>query len=51
MLRLQAALHLLADGEQVGTVARLVGYDRASAFVAAFRRETGMTPATYFGAP
>jgi hypothetical protein len=28
-----------------------VGYESASAFVAAFRRETGMTPAAYFRLP
>jgi AraC-like DNA-binding protein len=35
-------------------VARHVGYETPSAFVAAFRRETGLTPAAYFshrGAP
>jgi len=35
-------------------VARHVGYETPSAFVAAFRRETGLTPASYFshrGAP
>jgi AraC-like DNA-binding protein len=29
-------------------VARRVGYDSDSAFVQAFRRETGVTPAAYF---
>jgi AraC-like DNA-binding protein len=48
LLRLQAALPGLARGDSVSSVARRVGYDRASAFVAAFRRETGVTPATYF---
>src|SRR5215831_19261359 len=47
-LRLQAAISALAAGEPVGNVARRVGYETASAFVAAFRRETGVTPATYF---
>jgi AraC-like DNA-binding protein len=46
--RLQAALPLLAAGTAVGTVARHVGYETPSAFVAAFRRETGITPAAYF---
>ncbi len=50
MLRLQAALPLLAAGEPVGRVARRVGYETPSAFVAAFRRETGLTPAAYFAA-
>lgn len=48
LARLQAALSALAAGEPVGNVARRVGYESASAFVAAFRRETGLTPAAYF---
>jgi AraC-like DNA-binding protein/quercetin dioxygenase-like cupin family protein len=48
LLRLHAALMALADGEPVGNVARHVGYESDSAFVAAFRRETGVTPAAYF---
>jgi AraC-like DNA-binding protein/quercetin dioxygenase-like cupin family protein len=48
LLRVQAALTALADGEPVGNVARRVGYDSDSAFVQAFRRETGVTPAAYF---
>jgi len=48
LLRLQAALPMLAAGEPVSRVASRVGYDTPSAFVAAFRRETGMTPAAYF---
>jgi AraC-like DNA-binding protein len=48
LARLQAALPRLADGQAVGTVARHVGYETASAFVAAFRAETGLTPAAYF---
>lgn len=51
LLRLQAALPALASGEPVGNVARHVGYESASAFVAAFRRETGVTPAAYFRNP
>jgi AraC-like DNA-binding protein len=47
-VRLRAALPHLAAGEPVGGVARRVGYDSVSAFVAAFRRETGLTPGTYF---
>jgi AraC-like DNA-binding protein len=38
----------LATGESVGNVANLVGYESVSAFVAAFRRETGVTPSAYF---
>jgi AraC-like DNA-binding protein/quercetin dioxygenase-like cupin family protein len=48
LLRLQAALPALAAGDPVSAVARRAGYDTASAFVAAFRRETGSTPAAYF---
>jgi AraC-like DNA-binding protein len=51
LLRLQAAISALADGEPVGNVARRVGYKSSSAFVAAFRQETGMTPARYFRSP
>ncbi len=51
LLRLQAAMPALAAGEPVANVARHVGYESASAFVAAFRRETGLTPATYFRSP
>jgi AraC-like DNA-binding protein/quercetin dioxygenase-like cupin family protein len=50
LLRLQAGITELARGEPVGNVARHVGYESASAFIAAFRRETGMTPASYFRA-
>jgi AraC-like DNA-binding protein/quercetin dioxygenase-like cupin family protein len=48
LLRLQAALPGLAAGDPVGNVARRVGYESVSAFVAAFRRQTGLTPARYF---
>ena len=48
LARLQAAIAALAAGQPVGNVARHVGYESSSAFVAAFRRETGMTPAAYF---
>jgi AraC-like DNA-binding protein/uncharacterized RmlC-like cupin family protein len=48
LLRLQTALSALAAGEPVSNVARHVGYETSSAFVAAFRRETGLTPAAYF---
>lgn len=46
--RLRAALPLLADGRPVGTVAGEVGYETPSSFVAAFRRQTGATPGSYF---
>src|SRR5262249_9728663 len=48
LLRLQAALSMLAAGEPVSRVAGRVGYDTPSAFVAAFRRETGQTPGGFF---
>lgn len=46
--RLAAALPLLAEGASVATAARRVGYATPSAFVAAFRRVLGTTPADYF---
>lgn len=48
MTRLQAAIPLLAAGEPVANVAGYVGYDTPSSFIAAFRRETGVTPGAYF---
>lgn len=48
LLRVQIALAALANGEPVANAARRVGYDSDSAFVQAFRRETGVTPAAYF---
>jgi AraC-like DNA-binding protein len=48
LLRLRAAMNDLAEGVPVANVARAVGYESASAFVASFRRETGITPAAYF---
>lgn len=47
LLRVRAAMTALADGTSVASVASLVGYDSTSAFVAAFRRETGLTPAAF----
>jgi AraC-like DNA-binding protein/quercetin dioxygenase-like cupin family protein len=47
-VRLRAALPHLASGEPVSAVADRVGYQTPSAFVAAFRRETGLTPGAYF---
>lgn len=46
--RLAESLRLLASGELVTSVASAVGYQTASAFVAAFRREFGVTPGRYF---
>jgi AraC-like DNA-binding protein len=48
LLRLRAAMVDLALGEPVAKVAPKVGYESTSAFVAAFRKETGVTPAAYF---
>jgi AraC-like DNA-binding protein len=48
LVRLQRAMEALGSNEPVNEVARQVGYESASAFVAAFRRETGITPARYF---
>jgi AraC-like DNA-binding protein len=47
-LRLRAALPYLAGGDTIATAARRVGYQTPSAFVAAFHRETGLTPGVYF---
>ena len=41
----QLFVEALGSSEPVAEVARKVGYESASAFVAAFRRETGITPA------
>jgi AraC-like DNA-binding protein/quercetin dioxygenase-like cupin family protein len=49
LVRLRSAMEALGAREPVADVARKVGYESASAFVAAFRRETGITPAKYFG--
>jgi AraC-like DNA-binding protein/quercetin dioxygenase-like cupin family protein len=49
LLRIQSALPLLAAGEAAGRVACRVGYETPSAFIAAFRRLTGVTPTAYFG--
>jgi AraC-like DNA-binding protein len=46
--RLAAALRLIAAGMSASAVAHRVGYATPSAFVAAFRREIGTTPAEYF---
>ncbi|MGW7449885.1 AraC family transcriptional regulator [Streptomyces sp. NPDC054787] len=47
--RLNAALPMLGEGQPISRVARAVGYRTASAFITAFRREIGTTPAAYFG--
>lgn len=51
IVRLRAALPALAADEPLSRVSRAVGYGTVSAFVAAFRRETGVTPGTYFRVP
>jgi AraC-like DNA-binding protein len=50
LVRIQAALVRLAEGQPVGLVAARVGYRTPSAFVAAFRAHTGVTPGRYFEA-
>jgi AraC-like DNA-binding protein/mannose-6-phosphate isomerase-like protein (cupin superfamily) len=52
-VRAQQAVLLLAAGESVDDVADAVGYRSASAFGAAFRRQTGRTPSRFqpAGAP
>ena len=50
LARIQAALLQLAEGKPVGLVAARVGYRTPSAFVAAFRAHTGVTPGRYFQA-
>ncbi|MFD9793899.1 AraC family transcriptional regulator [Streptomyces sp. NPDC059070] len=51
LVRLHVALPALSAGQPLNRVAREVGYETASAFVAAFRRETGTTPGAYFRTP
>jgi AraC-like DNA-binding protein len=46
--RISAALYLLASGSTVARTAPAVGYQTASAFIAAFARELGCTPAAYY---
>ncbi len=48
LVRLQASLPYLAEGMPVSAVAPLVGYRTTSAYVAAFRALTGVTPGRYF---
>jgi AraC-like DNA-binding protein/quercetin dioxygenase-like cupin family protein len=47
-LRLTEAIRLLADGVSVTAAGHRVGYATPSAFVAAFRRVTGISPGRYF---
>jgi AraC-like DNA-binding protein len=46
--RLITSLRLLAEGHAVTRVALDVGYNSPSAFISAFRRQLGATPARYF---
>ena len=48
LVRLQASLPYLAEQMPVSAVAPLVGYKTTSAYVAAFRAHTGVTPGRYF---
>lgn len=47
-LRVRTALELLADGTPVAVAGRQIGYRTTSAFIAAFRREVGVTPSQCF---
>ncbi len=47
-LRLRASLAHLAEGESVSSVAAQVGFNSASAFIAAFNQLMGTTPGAYF---
>jgi AraC-like DNA-binding protein len=51
LVRLQASLAHLAGQIPVSAVAPLVGYRTPSAYVAAFRAHTGVTPGRYFQPP
>lgn len=51
LVRLQASLPYLAEQMPVSAVAPLVGYRTTSAYVAAFRAHTGITPGRYFQRP
>lgn len=51
LVRLQASLSHLAEQMPVSAVAPLVGYRTTSAYVAAFRAHTGVTPSRYFQPP
>ncbi len=45
--RVQSSMGHLADGRSVTTVAHRCGFSSASAFIAAFRAETGTTPTAW----
>ena len=48
-LRLLSALPLLEPRQRVPDVALACGYDSTSAFIAAFRKQTGLTPGDFLG--
>ena len=48
-LNLQEAIELLAQGKSVTEVAIELGYKGASAFIAMFKRKTGISPGNYLG--
>ena len=45
--RLMRAIEMLAAGASVTTIARELGYDNVSAFIAMFRRQHGVTPGRF----
>lgn len=47
LARMRVAMELLASGETVGAVSRMIGYSTPSAFVHAFRQEFGQTPGRF----
>lgn len=47
VLRIHAALGLLAEGRDVRAVSELLGYAQPSTFIAAFRRVMGRTPGAF----
>jgi len=49
--RMKRALELLAGGHNVNGVARRLGYDSVSTFIAAFSAQFGMTPGVYAATP
>ncbi|WP_150301979.1 AraC family transcriptional regulator [Pseudomonas profundi] len=48
-LRLLSALPLLEQRQRITDVALACGYDSTSAFIAAFRKQTGLTPGEFLG--